>query len=90
MCGCGEIINGVSGLAKVAANSLGANIDKADKELVQLRRDICRGCQFSTRNPDPKYFENKGMTSLSKCEKCGCFIAAKTTLVSEKCPEGKW
>ena len=29
-------------------------------------------------------------TILNRCKKCGCFVALKTKLKTEKCPEGKW
>lgn len=29
-------------------------------------------------------------TALNRCKKCGCFIALKTKLNTEKCPVGKW
>lgn len=75
-CGCGKIASGAIGLVKAAAG-----IDHAPKEVIASRRDICRGC-------DQKNTET--LTVLSRCKGCGCYIRAKTTLASEKCPLGKW
>lgn len=40
------------------------------------RMDICHGCPF--------------FTALKTCEKCGCFMPAKTKIAKSECPEGKW
>lgn len=82
-CGCGEIVKGAIGLSKAAIG-----IDKAADEVIHKRRDICRECPYATRNN--QFTESNGLTSLSRCEKCSCFIAAKTKLNKEVCPLGKW
>ena len=41
------------------------------------RMDICRGCEFYKAKEE-------------KCEKCGCYMLAKTKLATAKCPVGKW
>jgi len=50
---------------------------RSDKELMEARLEICRGC---------KYLNQK----LMKCTKCGCFMKLKSTLRQAKCPVGKW
>ena len=45
----------------------------------QRRMDICKGCPFL-----------KDFASQPQCQKCGCFMSAKTKLAESKCPEGKW
>jgi hypothetical protein len=70
-----KVIAGARGLAKVATR-----IGIASPEVVQARRDACRQCPEVTA----------GLTGLSTCKKCGCFIRAKTKVADETCPEGKW
>lgn len=51
-----------------------------DSPLLERRRLLCAGCPFLQRLkivPD-------------RCRVCGCFVAAKTKLVGEHCPKGKW
>lgn len=50
-------------------------------EVVKRRRAVCKGSE--TISPCPLY-------QTFSCLKCGCFIWAKTLLVTESCPEGKW
>ncbi len=40
------------------------------------RFSICQGCEFLREN--------------FRCEKCGCFMKAKTQLAASACPVGKW
>ena len=39
--------------------------------------DLCNGCEFLTK-------------TTKQCEKCGCFMTAKTRLANAECPIGKW
>jgi hypothetical protein len=89
-CGCGIVVRGATGLAKVALQSVGVPVDMADPATVQSRRDACRKCEHASRNHDPRYAANQGLTTFSRCGKCSCVIAAKTRLASERCPDGKW
>ena len=80
---CGQVIRGATGLAKSAIG-----LDRAPKEVIRFRRDVCRKCDHSEKRRvrgGPL-----GITSLSQCQVCSCFIVAKTKLASEKCPLGKW
>ena len=43
----------------------------------EIRFNICKSC--------PELIE-----LTNQCKKCGCFMKAKTTLESAKCPIGKW
>jgi hypothetical protein len=81
----GKIIHGAAGLARAATG-----IDAVPLTVLMQRRDVCRGCEYATRNPAPRYAVNKGLTSLSRCTRCHCFIAAKTQIGSEFCPLGLW
>lgn len=86
-CTCTEIVAGAMGLAKAAVGA-----DRAPDAIVAQRRGICRECPEATRSADPARLAKptKGLTSLSRCRACGCFIAAKTLLASESCPLNKW
>jgi len=46
-----------------------------DEEVLNMRWDLCTGCEFLNDN---------------KCEKCGCFMKVKHKLAMASCPEGKW
>ena len=50
-------------------------IDAATDDEMSKRRSLCESC--------PKM-------DFGVCTDCGCFLAAKVKLKSEKCPEGKW
>jgi hypothetical protein len=65
-------------------------LDTVPAEVMLARRDQCRDCEFATRNPKRVNRSTKGLTSLSRCTKCDCFIAAKTQVGSEACPIGRW
>ena len=88
-CGCKELISrlrrGAVGLGKAVAG-----LDAADEPTIQARRDQCRRCEHATRNPNPKYAANTGLTTFSRCTKCSCYIAPKTKIASEMCPIGRW
>ena len=56
---------------------LNPNTKRASKELATERFDICKVC------PDL-------IKLTSHCQKCGCFMKAKTTLEAAKCPLSKW
>lgn len=45
------------------------------QELTESRLMICRACEFFQKN---------------RCTKCGCFMKAKASMVTAKCPLGKW
>lgn len=50
-------------------------IDKPEITVFEKRKAICLKC--------PSF-------DFGKCTSCGCFLYAKASLVSEKCPLGKW
>ncbi len=80
---CGKIAKGVAGLTKAALG-----IDRAPDEVIALRRNLCRVCNRSEQRK--RKDGSMGLTSLSRCRECDCFIAAKTTILSEKCSIGLW
>jgi hypothetical protein len=80
-----NVVRGAKGLLKAAVGA-GAAPDR----VVALRRDECRNCPESTKDPKRANNPSKGMTVASRCNKCGCFLLPKTTLASASCPMGKW
>ena len=50
---------------------------RVSDEDAEARFSICQAC--------PELIK-----LTSQCKKCGCFMKAKTTLESAKCPLGKW
>jgi hypothetical protein len=91
-CGCGKVVQGAVGLAKVAAGKAGVKVLLAEVFEVRQRRDACRECEHATRNQDRLDLPTKGLTTFSQCKLCGCLIAAKTLLADEQCPASppKW
>jgi hypothetical protein len=92
--GCGgcakKVLRGAAGLAKAGLQAAGVPVDAAPEDVVKARRDQCRACPHATRNDGPKYAASRGLTTLSRCQLCGCVIAAKTRMASERCPDGRW
>ncbi len=81
----GKVLHGAVALVKVAVGA-----DAAPDAVIAARRDICRRCDHATRSNEPRFAANRGLTTLSRCRKCGCFIVAKTKLAGERCPLGRW
>ncbi len=48
---------------------------KASDEQINDRKSKCIECESY---------------DFGVCNECGCFLAAKVSLVGEKCPKGKW
>ena len=48
-----------------------------DKSIIEKRMDLCNGCEFLTK-------------TTKQCQKCNCFMTAKTRLANADCPIGKW
>lgn len=82
---CGKILHGAIALAKVAVGA-----DAAPDAVVASRRDICRQCDQATRSSESRFAAHRGLTTLSRCRACSCFIAAKTKLKTEHCPQARW
>ena len=80
-----QVVKGVIGKAEVA---MGMNL--ASQETIRKRIDICRDCPESTKNPDPQFIPNNGLTSKSRCLKCTCSILKKTSWKDSVCPLEKW
>jgi hypothetical protein len=52
-----------------------------DKETLEKRLDICKGCEF---------WDQSGFVGTGKCKKCGCSTQAKLRMDTSKCPIDKW
>ncbi len=49
----------------------------ADKTLAKYRQSVCDSCEHLDKK-------------LNRCRQCGCFMWAKTKLLSMNCPLDKW
>mgnify|MGYP003353921852 CR=1 FL=1 len=56
---------------------LNPNTKTVSDEKHAARYNICKTCEFFIK-------------STKQCRQCGCFMKAKTSLDSARCPEGKW
>ncbi len=68
-------IHGAVGLVKAAVG-----MDKAPRELVEKRKEICDGCEHAVLRAGVFW----------QCDICRCATSAKIRLKGEKCPIGKW
>jgi hypothetical protein len=82
---CATCVKGVVGLAKAAAG-----VDAAPADVVDARRLACRHCSLASRSQRFAAAPHRGLTTLSRCGACSCFVAAKTRLAGEACPLGWW
>lgn len=48
-----------------------------DRSIIDKRMEKCLGCEFLIK-------------TTKQCQKCGCFMPSKTTLIHAECPIGKW
>ncbi len=71
-------VGGAIGIAKAVAA-----IDPTDAESLERRIATCKSC------PNGCYLENPSRCDIEKGG-CGCFLAAKWRIASEKCPRGHW
>lgn len=69
------VAHAVVGLARAATGTGGATA-----ATIAARTAICSSCEFVVMR----------LGIFQQCRKCGCLTAAKTRLVSESCPDGRW
>ena len=62
----------------------------ASDALTMARRDRCRECDQATRNPADRYRPTGGLTTLSRCLVCGCFVVPKTRRLASRCDLDRW
>lgn len=60
---------------KVVSHAVSTGRVKAEPNIVKIRQSICSNCEYLLNN---------------KCQKCGCFVSAKTALEAATCPEKRW
>ena len=84
------MMNAIKAVAKAGLSTTGVTYDMAPAHIIKARRDKCRVCPYSVKNPDPRHAATNGLTNLSQCTKCDCNIALKTKIKSEKCPIAEW
>lgn len=65
----------VANAAKDVGVWVASGAPMSPQELIDSRLAVCRGCEFFKDN---------------RCAKCGCFMKAKASMVTAKCPLGKW
>ena len=53
-----------------------------DSDIIDKRRDECDNCEFKVKSTISE--------KLDRCSVCKCVIRAKTRVVRESCPKGKW
>jgi hypothetical protein len=63
-------------LIKVA-NTVSDNLEFVDSNQSDARMNICLSCPHLS-------------SKIYQCDKCGCFMKAKTKLKNVSCPIGKW
>ena len=51
-----------------------------EKNVQDNRLAICSRCIFYELT----------VLNMKQCRKCGCFLEAKTQILEQKCPVGKW
>ena len=56
---------------------LNPNAERASDDVAETRMSICNSCPELIR-------------LTKQCRKCGCMMNAKTKLLQETCPIGKW
>jgi hypothetical protein len=60
---------------------VGSGLSKSTQEVIDMRLDICKGCEF---------WDSQALNGTGRCRKCGCSTWAKIRMATEKCPIGKW
>jgi len=82
---CDKAAQTAMGLAAVAAQAAGIHVDEASWRTKLARRAVCLACDQLTPRPRAGRIDKH-----SRCKKCKCVVVWKTSLASQKCPEGLW
>lgn len=69
--------------------------DKKDEKLSMKRLDVCRNCPLFVLNIAGQAICSSNKTrhhkvTNDKVKGCGCVLAWKTSIDSQKCPAGEW
>jgi hypothetical protein len=67
----------VASAAKAAVRFVASGLKVVSRDEFDRRHGICQGCE---------HFD----APANRCNKCGCFLAAKPWGQAEHCPVGKW
>lgn len=81
-----KFAQGTTGLAKALTG-----IGHVSNDTAAQRLSHCAGCSALMRhrqNSPESIIQGIGM--FDRCSACGCFVRAKTLLVDQTCPLGKW
>ena len=85
-------VKGAAKFAKAVATG-----DKADNMEIMRRRAVCRECPSRVTKMHPRGVPGIDTESdwcgepLKETQTtCGCLLAGKTAVGSERCPQGKW
>lgn len=66
-------------------------VSRAERKLAALRMKICVICPYSEESSFLRLINDEARYEKTlACSKCGCPVDAKTIVVDEKCPKGKW
>ena len=93
-CGCHSLIipplrDMVHGAKEILKTRIGVGVSTTEEE--KKRIEICRECEWATRNVNRLNLPSRGLTTLSQCQRChGCFIIEKVKRRAERCPISKW
>ena len=71
----------IAAAAKAARGVLATGKLVAAPDVVAERMAVCEAC--------PNFLASDSPLG-PKCSRCGCFLKAKTVLITQHCPEGKW
>jgi hypothetical protein len=66
---------------KASVKHIATGFNKVDPKISEKRMEICKSCEF---------YQDERDKDNPSCQKCGCFLAIKTTWASQACPVGKW
>lgn len=78
-------LDGITGLYKCLTQDV-----EYSKEQISANRDVCRNCEYSTKNKNGNIFVHSQCMAIDPKTNapCGCFILCKTQV--GECPLGKW
>jgi len=68
-------------LGNLAKDVITNNVQYADTQLVETRRNTCLNCEFLQKSQFDK---------VGSCGKCGCMMHQKTKFKQSSCIIGKW
>ena len=71
----------IAAAAKAAMGVLSTGKLVAAPDVRSERMAVCEAC--------PNFQASEGALG-ARCSVCGCFLKAKTALITQRCPENKW